>query len=354
MRRNDDVYLEELVRASREPLAPPVAPSLQLARPVKRFTLIGDFLWEAQDLVPELERFIEVQTLDLHPALQSASPDQDAALTTLEAVRKFLQSPDLAEPDIVMLYAQTYLLSEELFSIIRAKWSCPILGMNLDEKVTFLPEEIFRGHNGGYARWARHFDINLTNALAVTDWYRARQLPIIYMPQGFKRPATPPPAGTPEYKYQLSFMGAWKMDRGRIVGELQGAGIPIQLFGRGWPGGGWVDDPATVFRDSQMNLGIGYATPRLTNVKGRDFECPGAGGCYLTTYNWELAPYFENGKEILMYREVPELIEIFSYYRRRPEICAQIARAAYARSIREHTWEQRFRSLFQELGILRT
>jgi hypothetical protein len=67
-----------------------------------------------------------------------------------------------------------------------------------------------------------------------------------------------------------------------------------------------VENPNSVFRDSQINLGIGFASPSftLTTVKGRDFECPGVGACYLTTYNWELPLHYELGKEILCYRSV--------------------------------------------------
>ena len=352
IRRVDRIYLAELVRASNDKLPEPTRPNLRLARPVRRIAIIGNFLWEANDLIPELQRFLEVQAFDLNPALRSAPPDETSADTVVRAIRDYLKDPSLPEPDLLLLYALPGFFSEELFAMLRARWKCPFVGMNLDEKVTFLPEEVFKGHNGGYVRWAPLFDINLTNALAVTDWYRSRSLPVIYMPQGFRRPDFPPPANTPHYDFELTFLGARKIDRERIVNELFAAGVPVHLFGKGWPGSQWVDDAVSVFRRSQMNLGIGFATSGLTNVKGRDFECPGAGACYLTTYNWELAPFFENGREILMYREVPELIEMFSYYRRRPELCAAIARAAYTRSIREHTWEKRFRDLLQTLGIL--
>jgi spore maturation protein CgeB len=97
-----------------------------------------------------------------------------------------------------------------------------------------------------------------------------------------------------------------------------------------------------------INLGVGISVPlsRLTCTKGRDFECPGVGACYLTQYNWELAEHYEFGKEILCYSSIEELIEIYSYYRSRPEECLKIAQAAWRRSLACHTWEKRFRDLF--------
>jgi spore maturation protein CgeB len=102
-----------------------------------------------------------------------------------------------------------------------------------------------------------------------------------------------------------------------------------------------------------MTLGIGFASPSkvLTTLKTRDFECPGSGACYLTTFNWELALHYEIGKEILCYRSVEEIVELFSFYRRRPDECWRIAQSAYRRCINEHTWEKRFRKLFEEVGI---
>jgi spore maturation protein CgeB len=151
----------------------------------------------------------------------------------------------------------------------------------------------------------------------------------------------------------LSFLGQIKVERKYVVNQLQSAGIHIELFGQGWPGSQWVENPNSVFRDSQINLGIGFASPSftLTTVKGRDFECPGVGACYLTTYNWELPLHYELGKEILCYRSVEELIEMYSWYSRRPQECLKIAQAAFRRCAAGHTWEKRFRKIFEQTGF---
>jgi spore maturation protein CgeB len=130
-------------------------------------------------------------------------------------------------------------------------------------------------------------------------------------------------------------------------------GISINLFGSGWPGGKWVDKLYTIYRNSQINLGIGLANSSftLTSLKGRDFTCPGVGACYLTTYNWEIPIHYELGKEILCYRSFEELIEQYVFYRKRPEACLKIAQAAWHRGAAEHTNEIRFRKLFREMGF---
>ena len=87
-------------------------------------------------------------------------------------------------------------------------------------------------------------------------------------------------------------------------------------------------------------------------MKNRDFECPGAGGCYLTTFDWELAELFRVGDEILCYRDLYDFSEVWSYYIKRPEKCREIALAGRQRAIKEHTWEQRFRVVLSKLGFM--
>ena len=130
-------------------------------------------------------------------------------------------------------------------------------------------------------------------------------------------------------------------------------GIEISTFGKGWPKAKCVESASQFFRRSQINLGIGFAlaSARITTTKGRDFECPGVGACYMTTYNWELPMLYEIGKEILCYRDIEELVEMYGYYVKRPEECLKVAQAAHRRCLAEHTWEKRFRKLFRELGF---
>jgi spore maturation protein CgeB len=48
---------------------------------------------------------------------------------------------------------------------------------------------------------------------------------------------------------------------------------------------------------------------------------------------------------------VEELVEIYTYYRKRPQECLRIAQAAWRRCQNEHTWEKRFRKILQQAGF---
>ena len=150
-----------------------------------------------------------------------------------------------------------------------------------------------------------------------------------------------------------SFVGSRRTERDIFFRRLRGFGVPIEPVGFGWPDSEGGKTPELIYRSSMMNLGIGFAAPSqtLTTLKTRDFECPGAGACYLTTYNWELALHYDVGRELLCYRSEAELVELFSFYRQRPELCLKIARAAQRRCLAEHTWEKRFRQVFKAAGF---
>ena len=318
---------------------------------INRILFIGDCMWEQEQLFPEIRKICDLEVLDLRQSLIHATHPAQAVDS---AIRKYAASSTGRDPDIILFYARPSLLSEEVFSLIRSRWSCPLLGMNLDDRVEFFPYGILKSGNYNYARWIQSFDINLTSSLAAMDWYRERGAEVRYFPQGFCPDArfADPPTDL-NFRHNFSFVGSWKPERGNLIEQLRQYGIAPAIFGKGWQDGQWIQDPATVFRGSQLNLGIGYAlaSARIANAKGRDIECPATGACYLTTYHWELAEMFEIGKEVLCYRNVEELIELYSYYSKRPDACLAIARAAHRRAVGEHTWEKRLRNLFCELGF---
>lgn len=353
-RRLEQAYCRELVRLAAQPTPPPVKPNLSRRPALRSILLIADVMWEQAELVPELRKIAPVTVLDLHPALAACPPGSSGAEAVARTIEQFAQQQPSLEPDVILFYARPSILSEAAFEHLRRRWTCPLLGMNLDDKTTFLPYGLFSAGDDNYRHWAAKFDLNITSTLAAVEWYHQSGLPCLYSPAGFHLPSDlPPPGPEPRFSYALSFVGSCRLERQRLINRLLALGLPISLFGQGWPNSQWAERPAEIFRASQLNLGIGFCTASdgLTSLKARDFECPGVGGCYLTTYNWELLQHWEAGREILLYRSVEELVELFAYYRKRPEQCLRIAQAAYRRGVAEHTWEKRFRHIFRQAGL---
>jgi hypothetical protein len=294
-----------------------------------------------------------VTLVDVHSLIV---PDTGASRERLpfERIMAELVPYHKAAFDCILVYLRGTLLSTELTDFLRTNWRCPLIGLNLDCKTTFEDYGVFRREPEGYCHWAGAFDCNLTNAKAMVDVYNARGFNCLYLPTGYHyNPAIHQLQDAAAFEHGISFVGSCKPDRKWVVEHLREIGIDVRVFGGGWEGQPFVQDAWRIYQKSQLNLGIGYnvADTRITNLKNRDFECPGTGACYLTTYDWELAGLFDIGKEILCYRSMDDLAELYSYYIRRPEECRRIASAGYERCRREHTWEQRFRKVFGELGF---
>jgi hypothetical protein len=320
---------------------------------LRRLLFVCDNMWEQRELLPELQKICEVTFRDVGPFKQSAQRACDERLDT-DRLLASLNSSRSESFDLIIVYLNSALLSDELLNWVRAAWKCPLVGMNFDDKTTYEAAEIFKSWAGNYRSWAGRFDCNLSNSASMTDVYRSEGFPCIYVPTGFHyEPGLHRFKSRASFDYPLSFVGSFKPERGAFIHELERLGVKVNVFGGGWPGAQFTNRGWEIYRASQINLGIGYNLPghHFTNLKNRDFECPGAGGCYLTTYDWELGNLLEVGKEILCYRELTDFVEQYAWYSRRPDVCQRIAEAGHRRCINEHTWEKRFRRVFAELGF---
>ena len=80
----------------------------------------------------------------------------------------------------------------------------------------------------------------------------------------------------------------------------------------------------------------------------RTFEIPMSGGLEFTNYTDELASYFTEDKEIILYKNHEEMIDKAKYYlnEKRETIIMKMKQAARRRAESEHTWTNRFDKVF--------
>lgn len=325
---------------------------IEASIPLRKILFIADCLWEEGQLIPALQRIAETRILNLGPDIRAARSYAVYSQVVIEVTDRLTRN-EKGDFDLIFLYARPSLLSDDLFSLLRKRWKCPIFGMNLDEKSQFFSLKGGSTTLDCYRQWACKFDLNLSSTRSAADWYKDINAPYYFLGMGFHPSSLT--ANPKEMLSSISFVGACRLERKSLVSRVAKLGVKIDTYGVGWPNSkGWVEDASLVYKNSQLNLGIGYASPncRITSLKARDYECPGAGGCYLTTYNWELALEYDIGKEILCYREVEELAEMSFWLLKRPEKCREIATAGKERALREYTWEKRFRALFASYGFV--
>jgi len=122
------------------------------------------------------------------------------------------------------------------------------------------------------------------------------------------------------------------------------------------------DGYVSLFRESRISLGFlvlgdsHRAFRPLRQIRLREFEAPMAGAFYLTGWLPEIALHYDVGKEIVCYRSTRELVDLARYYLAHDTERERIRLAGQVRALRDHTWERRYESLFEELrrrGLLR-
>jgi spore maturation protein CgeB len=318
---------------------------------LRRMLFVCDNMWERREILPELVKISEVDFIDTRELTVIRDREGESLNEKL-----FLQKLALLRDrdyDLIVVYLRSSLLSKSFLGILRESWRAPLIGLNLDDKTNFEHFEIFRRSDRPYREWAKYFDCNLSNSRSMIEIYHANRLPCLYVPTGFHFDPKRNTAPHREFQYSTTFVGSYKPERAEFIERLKRLGIEVTVFGSGWKDAQFNNDGWKIYGASQINLGLGYNIngKEITNLKNRDFECPGAGGCYLATFDWELAELFRVGEEILCYRDLYDLSEVWSFYIKRPERCRKIARAGWQRAIKDHTWEQRFRTVLTELGF---
>lgn len=113
-----------------------------------------------------------------------------------------------------------------------------------------------------------------------------------------------------------------------------------------------------IYSLSSITIGINdQFNPHLQNsitiyTKLRDFEATMAGACYVTQKTSDNTNFFEEGKEIMTYTTVEELIDKIKFLQKHDEIRTQLRSNARQRSLSEHTWSHRFKKAFAKLGLI--
>lgn len=151
----------------------------------------------------------------------------------------------------------------------------------------------------------------------------------------------------------VSFAGAPHGDRVAFLNQLAQSGLPISVFGFGWQGRPRLPfyQMVRLFSRSKINLNLSNSSMLgRQQIKGRNFEVPGAGGFLLSGQADNLDEYYADGREIVTYSSAEDLLDKAHYYLAHEAERQRIAQAGYQRTLAEHTWHHRFDQIFQEIG----
>ena len=84
-----------------------------------------------------------------------------------------------------------------------------------------------------------------------------------------------------------------------------------------------------------LNIHIDASGDRTGNM--RLFEVTGMGACLLTDRKSNLADFFEEGQEVVVFDNVKDAVAKLRWLSENPDACEKIARAGQKRTLRDHS-----------------
>jgi len=131
------------------------------------------------------------------------------------------------------------------------------------------------------------------------------------------------------------------------------ADLGLATWGPGWPGGPvYGDDYVRALAGGTVGLNIHQQFGELgaperygTGANMRVFELAAVGTPQLSDAKADIARHFTPGREIVLYRGVPELRDRVRALLADQDLRRSLAVAARERALREHTWVHRLDEL---------
>lgn len=172
-----------------------------------------------------------------------------------------------------------------------------------------------------------------------------------------------------KYDQDLSFIGTYQKNRGRILSALYDQNMKI------W-GYHWDKAPdnlklnskiqkeslhgtkniehtqkiCKIFNQTKINMNVHYPHS-IESVNIRTFDIPATKSFQLCDYFKEIPNLFKLNKEIVCYKNTEELNELTKYYLDNEEERNKISLAGYKRVINEHTVKHRMKSLLNTIKL---
>lgn len=310
--------------------------------------------WENESLRPSLEKFGSVRHYDWFERFNHQRKDWDKYIKSkmnddlIDWVKKWIREDSI---DIIFAYLSGEIVTPSTVQKI-ASLGVPTVNMSLNDKEAFVGK-VKKGQATGSRDICRFFYLCWTSTEDALKKYCVEGALPIYLPEGANPEIHKP--HDEEKAIDVSFVGQCYGNRPEIVQKLELQGIHVEAYGYGWPNGPLsTEEMVRMYSRSKISLGFGGVAGCKDTycLKGRDFEIPMSGGLYLTEYHPELERCYDLGKEIVTYNDFDDLTAKIRYLLSNPEKADEIRKRGTRRAHNEHTWEMRFRKIFNLIGLI--
>jgi spore maturation protein CgeB len=187
-------------------------------------------------------------------------------------------------------------------------------------------------------------------------------LPLFYLPEACN-PRLHQPLATPGTDRCLVIAGNMYPSRIRLLERLMAAGIPLRLYGAGFPR--WVGrtplrevhagrcvfgtEKAWILRSAAAVLNTLHPA-EICGVNARLFEAAGCGAAVLTEFRPSLGELFAVGEEVLAFRDFDELISEARRLLSDGGLSTKLGDAAAQRAHECHTYKKRLEILLDKVS----
>lgn len=308
------------------------------------YVAVHDVNWELENLVKPWKDLGRIEHYDWEGEYDQYDPQwnekkRNFCNVLMEKVRTAHQREPI---NIFFSYLSGNWIYPDLITEIN-KLGIITINISFDDKLKFWGVQTEHGLTGN-ADIAPAFDICITcqSSDDVSKYVYVGGNPLFF-----------PPAASPNTfiskdivkDIKISFIGQKYGVRAKVIDELLKQGIPISVYGKGWPSGELsFKEKQDVLSRTLINLGFGYVddSDNIIGFKERDFEVPLTGGLYITTYNPDLEACYILGNEIECYKDLSDLVDKAKCYLSHPEEAKRKGLAGRNRVLSDHTWKKRF------------
>lgn len=259
--------------------------------------------------------------------------------------RALLKQVEAFQPDVVftvLMMAEVWL---ESIALIR-RAGCKVINWSTDDSWKY--REFSR-------LIAADFDVYATTCPDALSNYAVDQIGNVHLSQwGASAAQLAEPKPARDCRYGVSFVGSAYGNRPSRIAALRAAGVKVECFGHGWPGGAVAAERIPeIARDSVVSLNFSEAGGGSgLQIKARIFEVPAVGGMLLSEAAPHLEDYFVPGTEIARFSDESQLLTEVRLLLENSTRRDAIAQAGHVRAAREHTYTQRLGNLLDQLGSI--